>query len=132
VDLDVATSRWPSVVETTAYFVICEALTNALKHGHASRAVVRVRGGPEKMRLVVADDGCGGAELHDNGGLTGLRDRVSALGGTFRVVSPPSKGTRLSATIPAASPVTSRLMVATRAQLQAPGQTDTPLGPPLT
>ncbi len=101
VSVDVA-ERPPVAVENTAYFVSAEGLANAAKHAHAERVEIRVarRGGA--LRLDVIDDGVGGADP-DGSGLRGLRGRVQALDGTFRVTSPPGGPTVLSAELPCAS-----------------------------
>src|ERR687895_1117883 len=94
--------RPPPVVETAAYFVVAEALTNAAKHGGGAPARVwaRVNGGT--LAIEVADTGAGGADP-DGGGLTGLRHRVEALDGRLRVVSPPGGGTIVRAELPCGS-----------------------------
>jgi len=99
VDLD---ERPPEAVETSAYFVAAEALANAAKHANASRVDVRVarRGGA--LVVTVADDGGGGADP-DGAGLRGLRGRVEALDGTFRVESPSGGPTIVEAVLPCAS-----------------------------
>src|SRR5919202_123124 len=91
-----AGARLPAAVETAAYFVAAEGLTNAVKHGGARRAAVRIE--PEDDRLVVevTDDGRGGADPAGNG-LSGLRKRVEALDGTLRVASPPGGPTLVRA-----------------------------------
>jgi signal transduction histidine kinase len=80
--------------------VVAEALTNAQKHAQASS--VRVRAGATRRTLSVeiADDGIGGATTPASGGLTGLRDRVEAVGGTLDVDSDSGHGTRIAALIP--------------------------------
>ncbi len=92
--------RLPDQVETAAYFVASEALTNAAKHSHGSE--VRVAASYEQKRLTVevADDGIGGASAVGGSGLRGLADRVEALGGRFTASSPPGRGTTLRAEIP--------------------------------
>jgi signal transduction histidine kinase len=90
-------------VEAAAYFVAAEALTNVAKYANATHAEVTV--GRENGHAVVevVDDGVGGAVLAPGSGLSGLRDRVSALDGTLVVESPPGGGTRVRAEIPCAS-----------------------------
>jgi signal transduction histidine kinase len=100
VELDVPCGRWASAAETAAYFVACEALTNAVKHASASRARVQVRQAGDRLTVEVADDGTGGAVVGAGSGLRGLRDRVGSLGGTLEVRSPPGAGTRVVAGIP--------------------------------
>ena len=94
--------RLPDQVESAAYFVASEALTNAAKHSHASevRVVASCAGGA--VLVEIADDGIGGAGTAGGSGLRGLADRVEALGGRFTVSSPPGRGTTLRAEIPCA------------------------------
>ncbi|WP_432974169.1 DUF4118 domain-containing protein [Dactylosporangium sp. CA-233914] len=104
VDLDLRTCpRMPPVVETAAYHVVSEALTNAARHAHAS--VVRVQAATRDgiLHLSIRDDGVGGADPHRGTGLTDLRDRVEALGGHLTITSPAGGGTLLLTTIPTAS-----------------------------
>ena len=90
--------RPPRPVETVAYFVVSEAVANAAKHSGAERVDVTVeRVGPE-LRVVVTDDGRGGADA-DGVGLTGLRRRVAAVDGELELWSPPGAGTRIAATM---------------------------------
>ncbi|MGE5635657.1 MAG: GAF domain-containing sensor histidine kinase [Nocardioidaceae bacterium] len=91
--------RLPRHVETAAYYLVAEALTNAAKHAQASMVTVGVSELGGLARVEVADDGRGGA-TRDGSGLRGLADRVEALGGSFEVRSPPGAGTTLSADIP--------------------------------
>jgi len=100
VDVDAAARRWEPAVEATAYFVVCEALANTVKHAKASRATVRVRSREDQLWVEVADDGGGGADPRAGHGLSGLRDRIAALGGEIVVASPPGAGTRITASIP--------------------------------
>jgi signal transduction histidine kinase len=104
VDLDLRLDgRLPDSVEITAYFVVVEALANVAKHSAATRAAVSavVRGG--RLRLDVRDDGRGGADPDGGTGLTGLADRVAAVGGTVALSSPPGGPTLLHVEIPCAS-----------------------------
>ena len=91
-------------VEATAYFVAAEALTNAIKHAGASRIDLRTWLADDHLHLDVRDDGRGGAMAADGTGLTGIQDRVAALGGTVRVESRDGQGTRLEVALPCASP----------------------------
>jgi signal transduction histidine kinase len=95
--------RLPAPVEATAYLVVAEALTNAVKHAAADRATVHAWIDNEHLHLEIADDGRGGATLEDGAGLRGLEDRVTALGGSFVVDSPASGGTRIAVELPCAS-----------------------------
>lgn len=77
-----------------------EAVTNIIRHAHAARVEVELTAQADGVRLVIADDGCGGVEGHGNG-LTGMRERLLALGGTLDVDSPVGGGTRLVLWAPA-------------------------------
>lgn len=88
-------------LETTAYFVIAEALTNVVKHAKAEHVRVLATLSDGAVRVEVSDDGVGGARADDGSGLTGLFDRVEARGGTLDVRSPPREGTTLKAILPA-------------------------------
>ena len=91
--------RLPMSVETTAYFLVAEALTNVGKYARASRAAVTVRVAGDELDIEVLDDGVGGANPAAGSGLRGLADRVAALQGTLDVTSPPGRGTRIHARI---------------------------------
>ena len=97
---EVQAATLPPTVESTAYFVVAEALANALKHGSADDVMVTVRLGGSTVMAEISDDGPGGAAILPGGGLAGLQDRVQALGGRFEVHSPPGRGTRVRATLP--------------------------------
>ena len=103
VEVDIADERYPKSVESTAYFVTAEALTNVVKYSHASAARVSAARTGSQLVLTIEDDGVGGAEAVVGSGLTGLQDRVLAAGGTFRVDSPAGAGTTLVAELPCAS-----------------------------
>ncbi len=100
VDVSVAGGALPPAVESAAYFVVAEALTNVVKYAHASHATVRVSRYNGAAIVEVADDGVGGADPGRGSGLRGLADRVSALDGRMRIESPAGAGTRLRAEIP--------------------------------
>jgi len=103
VSVDVTMDRRPvPALETAAYFVVAEALTNASKHAGDVSARVRIDLDRERLTVEVADDGPGGADPA-GGGLTGLRHRVEALDGTLTVVSPLGGGTIVRAELPCAS-----------------------------
>jgi signal transduction histidine kinase len=92
--------RPPPVVETAAYFVVAESLTNAAKHaGSDARALVTIRDGTDALDVHISDDGDGGANPAGSG-LTGLRHRVEALDGTLAVTSPAGSGTTIHARLP--------------------------------
>jgi signal transduction histidine kinase len=92
--------RLPAPVESAAYFVVAEALTNVARYAHASRAGVEVRRDGDELLVVVEDDGVGGVDVDDGSGLRGLQDRLAAVDGTLRIDSEPGGGTRLEARIP--------------------------------
>ena len=94
--------RPPPVVETAAYFVVAEALTNVAKHGGGAGARTIVEQDGDVLVIVVADEGPGGADP-DGGGLSGLRQRVQALDGTLTVTSPVGGGTIIRAELPCES-----------------------------
>jgi signal transduction histidine kinase len=101
VELDVGVDRrLPDSVEVAAYYVVAEALTNAAKHAQASEVTVRVEAEGTNLHLLIRDDGLGGADTARGSGLTGLVDRVEALGGQMTISSPPGNGTSLSVKIP--------------------------------
>jgi signal transduction histidine kinase len=92
--------RLPDSVEVAAYYIVAESLTNAAKHAQASEVRVTVETEGPKIRLSIRDDGIGGADSGRGSGLTGLTDRVEALGGHLQMSSPIGHGTSLLATIP--------------------------------
>jgi signal transduction histidine kinase len=99
--LDIPEERFSPVVESTVYFLISEALTNAVKHAQATSAAVRIAVAGRSLSVEIRDDGIGGAAARPDGsGLSGLADRVGAVGGTLNVKSPPGAGTTLQADIP--------------------------------
>jgi signal transduction histidine kinase len=100
--------RLPEEVESVAYFVVAEALTNVAKHARASQAVVTVRydEAADALHVSVVDDGVGGATVTDGDDATGLRglgERVRAARGTFEVSSPATGSTIVTAVLPCGS-----------------------------
>jgi signal transduction histidine kinase len=97
VELD---QRLNPAVETAAYYVVAEALTNLTRHARATRASVRVVRSNGVLEVEVEDDGQGGADPAHGSGLRGLSDRLDAISGSLEVLSPPLGGTHLKASIP--------------------------------
>jgi signal transduction histidine kinase len=92
--------RLPPSVETAAYFVCSEALANVAKYAEASTVDVTIVHKDGRLKVVVVDDGVGGADPSRGSGLRGLADRVEALGGQLGVDSPPDGGTQVVAQLP--------------------------------
>jgi signal transduction histidine kinase len=99
----IADERYSPAVETAAYFVVSEALTNVAKHAHASAAAVSIARENGRLTIAITDDGRGGANPETGSGLRGLADRVGALGGRLDVQSSTETGTTIRAEIPCAS-----------------------------
>ena len=87
-------------MESTAYFVVAEALTNVAKHSRALACGVDVVRSDGRLRVAVIDDGLGGAHVAKGHGLAGLADRVRAAGGTLSVTSPAGGPTEIRAELP--------------------------------
>lgn len=95
---EVRRRRWPPETEAAAYFVVCEAVTNALKHAPGSPVRIALRGDETTLTVEVVDTGPGiDGSAHHGRGLAGLRDRVESLGGTFTVIGEPRRGTAVRA-----------------------------------
>jgi GAF domain-containing protein/predicted ATPase len=92
--------RLPGSCEITAYYVASEAFTNAAKHANASAVDILIEEADDTLTVQVRDDGAGGADASRGSGLTGLRDRVEAVGGSMTLVSPTGAGTVLTALLP--------------------------------
>ncbi|WP_456300392.1 sensor histidine kinase [Tessaracoccus coleopterorum] len=100
VEVSYSANGIPDHVSLTAYYVASEGVANAVKHAGASRIAIDVRHEDEELRVVVRDDGAGGARLVPGSGLARLRDRVHAHGGSLAVSSPLAQGTAIEAAIP--------------------------------
>ncbi|HBX81533.1 MAG: histidine kinase [Propionibacteriaceae bacterium] len=96
-------TRLPAVVETTAYYLACEALTNASKHATPTTIHLRTMLKDNTFSITVTDDGAGGAEEMAGVGLRGLRDRAEALNGHLQLTSPVGGPTELRLELPCAS-----------------------------
>ncbi|MFC8826649.1 histidine kinase [Streptomyces sp. NPDC057137] len=92
--------RLDAAVETAAYFVVSEALTNVAKHSDARRCTVGMRHADGTLRVWATDDGVGGAALAKGHGLRGLDDRVRAVGGRLLITSPDGGPTTITAELP--------------------------------
>ena len=103
VGVEVATGRLPGPVESTAYFVVAEALTNAAKHARAAEIGVRITRHRDLLIVEVIDDGAGGADPAGGTGLRGLADRVAAVDGQLTITSPPGGPTVIRAELPCGS-----------------------------
>jgi signal transduction histidine kinase len=97
----VRNARFAQAVEGAAYFTVCEGLANAMKHASAHRLLVHLGADGDDLVVEVTDDGAG-FETHGvaRSGLSGLEDRIEALGGRFQVTSAPGRGTQLHARLP--------------------------------
>jgi signal transduction histidine kinase len=102
-DLDVD-RRLPEPIELAAYYVVAEALTNSVKHAHATVIDVHAAAGEGVLQVRVRDDGSGGADPAGGSGLIGLTDRVEALGGRLTLDSPPGAGTAMRVVLPLTAP----------------------------
>jgi signal transduction histidine kinase len=119
---EVPSERLPAPVETSAYFVVAEALTNAAKHARCTHIHVGVRVEEGAATVEVFDDGVGGADPSGGSGLRGLADRVSALGGRLDIESPAGEGTRVRARIALGAPETGRVAVPPPSPLAGSGK----------
>jgi signal transduction histidine kinase len=100
VSFDVERSRYTAALESTVYFVVCEALTNVVKHAEASGVSVAIRETADFIEVSVADDGNGRISILPGGGLEGLKDRVKTMGGDFSVSSSTPGGSFVRSLIP--------------------------------
>jgi signal transduction histidine kinase len=97
--LDVVDRRFPPEIEGAAWFVVAEAVANAVKHAQVDEVAIRVTAVPGELYVSVVDAGVGGADPHGTG-LQGLGDRVAALGGSLSVLANRPSGTRVEASLP--------------------------------
>jgi len=95
--------RPPAPIESAAYFVVAEALTNIAKHAKATKAKVSIARAGNRLVVEVMDNGLGGADPERGTGLRGLADRIAAVGGWMRLLSPPGGPTTLMVELPCAS-----------------------------
>ena len=99
VHVEVPAQRFSAEIEASTYFIVAEALTNVVKHSHATSAQVTASVADGRLCVEVRDDGIGGADP-DGHGLVGMADRVTALGGRLDIESPTGGGTLVAATLP--------------------------------
>ena len=92
--------RMDASIESAAYFVVSEALTNVMRHADASRVDVTAQRRNSILELEIRDDGSGGASIDAGSGLRGLADRVAALDGRLLVDSPTGSGTLVRVELP--------------------------------
>jgi PAS domain S-box-containing protein len=97
--------RLPQSVEIAAYYVISEALANVTKHANATLVTIAATASTDSLRAFIRDDGKGGATMRPGSGLSGLADRVEALGGEFALESTAGKGTAITIRLPLQAPV---------------------------
>lgn len=97
---EVPEERLPAPVESAAYFVVAEALTNVARYSQATHAEVSVARSNGLARIEIRDDGVGGADINGGTGLRGLQDRVAALDGRLEIESGPGSGTTIRAELP--------------------------------
>jgi signal transduction histidine kinase len=103
VTLTVCPDELPDDVATTAYYVVSEAVVNAVKHAEAGAIGLTVARLDGRLTVQVSDDGLGGARMRPGAGLAGLADRVAAAGGALNLSSPRGRGTVVEAVLPCAS-----------------------------
>lgn len=103
VDVQLDLRPAPGAVETTAYHVVAEALTNIARHSRARHATLQAVTGDGRLSLSICDDGRGGARPHPGSGLERLVHRVEALDGTLTVTSPHGGPTEMRVVLPCAS-----------------------------
>jgi signal transduction histidine kinase len=96
--------RLPQSVEIATYYVVSEALANVSKHAGASLVTIAATATADNLRASVRDDGKGGATIRPGSGLSGLADRVEALGGEFRLESRSGEGTAVIIQLPLQTP----------------------------
>ena len=94
--------RYPALVEETAWFITCEAVANAVKHAAPQSVAIHAEHGGDHLRLVIEDDGIGGADPNGSG-LRGIADRAEAVGGRVTIDERPGRGTSVIAELPCAS-----------------------------
>ena len=102
-ELDEPRDRLPAPVESASYYLVSEAVANAVKHSHAHELRVRIVRDHGPLHIEVGDDGVGGAHAGAGAGLRGMAERIEALDGHLVIESPPGHGTLLVAEVPCGS-----------------------------
>ena len=102
INVSLPAGRFSEAAELTAYYLIAESITNAIKHARARRITVSGRRTGATLHITVTDDGQGGASADAGSGIRGIIDRVRGIGGDVEVHSPPGHGTQIRAQIPCA------------------------------
>jgi signal transduction histidine kinase len=102
IDVSLPAGKFGEAAELTAYFLIAESITNAIKHARARRITIRGERSGATLLIEVSDDGQGGARVSAGTGLRGVIDRVRGVGGDLELDSPVGQGTRVRAQIPCA------------------------------
>ncbi|MER7846151.1 sensor histidine kinase [Kitasatospora sp. NPDC096077] len=97
-------ARLSSPIAAAVYFTVSEALTNIAKHAGVDSARIELRCSDSGVRVLVRDDGAGGARISTGSGLSGLRERMRSVGGNLEIISPPGGGTEVVASAPAEPP----------------------------
>jgi signal transduction histidine kinase len=100
IDVDLPAGRFGDDTELTAYYLIAESITNAIKHAGAAQITVRGEKSGGWLRITVSDDGKGGATAEAGTGIRGIIDRVRGIGGEAELYSPPGEGTEIRARMP--------------------------------
>ncbi|GAB3783409.1 sensor histidine kinase [Dyella agri] len=101
-DQHLQAANLPESIECSLALILREAATNIARHAHATRAKVSLTRSGDGLRLRIEDDGRGGVRTAGNG-LSGMQERVQALGGSLQLDSPPGHGTRLDIVVPLAA-----------------------------
>lgn len=112
----------PTAVQSSAYFVVAEAVANVVKHAEARRVSVDLAVRDALLTVRVQDDGRGGAAMEHGTGIRGLVDRVDVLGGAFELASPPGEGTRITAVLPLDPPSRGRPPLGSAVTVGDPGR----------
>ena len=102
IDVSLPPGRFGESAELTAYYLIAESITNAIKHARARRITVHGEKSGSFLQVTVSDDGQGGASAAAGTGIRGVIDRVRGVGGDAELDSPVGHGTKIRAQIPCA------------------------------